>query len=92
MPDYSQLYEFDWRYTNPYPVPSYWPYAPQHAPQFDVYFAIFSQRGTTTLDTYVAPGPRGATDTHQSLAVAGNGLVYTGNAPTSGVYTGVQQE
>ena len=74
--------------------PRYYPFAPMREDTFATAYCHMSQRGVTTLDAYFAPdAPRGLYGAQgQSLAIAGNGIVYTGNAPYQGIYTGIQQE
>lgn len=92
-PDLNQLWVYDFLARLPYPQPRFWPYAPLHEPMFAVHRDVASQMGATTLDTYVAPRPPAwRQDLGQTAAIPGNGIVLYGNAPTSGVYTGVQAE
>ncbi len=92
--DLNRLFEYDEVPLMPRLQPRYWPYAPQHAPAFEVYRCnAFVHLPFTTLNTYVAPKPpRWKEDLGQTKAIAGNGVVMWGNAPYSGVYTGVQEE
>lgn len=91
--DLSNLYEFDWSPVLPVAVPRDWPYAPLHEPsQGGYYTCTFAQQGNTSLDTYVAPQIARGTQYYDAQASHGNGIVVYGNAPTSGIYTGIQQE
>ena len=91
--DLNQLFWYEEQELIPRLVPKYYPYAPLHEPAFEVYRAQASQLGVTTLNTFVAPAPpQWKQDLGQTQGISGNGIVFTGNAPSSGVYTGVQQE
>jgi hypothetical protein len=92
--DLNMLFEYDEVALMPRLQPRYWPFAPLHAPNFQVYTCnAFMHRPFTTLNTYVAPPPpRWVQDYGQTKAIAGNGIVTWGNAPTRGVYTGVKEE
>jgi hypothetical protein len=91
--DLNQLFWFDVVPLMPRLQPRYWPFAPQHAPAFEVYRCQATvHKAFTTLDTYVAPAPAQKQSYYSARANQGNGTVLWGNAPTSGVYTGVQKE
>lgn len=73
--------------------PLYWPYAPQHAPNFQTYVCqAFKHMPVTTLDTYVAPKAAPYQSYYAQTRINGPNYAIYGNAPTSGVYTGVQEE
>jgi hypothetical protein len=93
--DISNLYQFDQVPRQPYVQPRYWPACPMQAPTFYPYItSAYVHRPFTTLDTYVAPLGNRAIDAGAGVtkAIPGNTYVLWGNAPTDGVYTGVQRE
>lgn len=91
--DLSRMYEFDWSPVLPVAVPRDWPFAPLHAPAQGAYYnCVFKQQGQTSLDTYVAPRVNMGSQYYTAYGSVGNGKTFTGNAPTAGIYTGVQQE
>lgn len=93
--DLNQLYAFDVIPLMPRLQPRYWPYAPVSDGRFEVYRCTTNMHlPMTTLDVYEAPTPPGwKQDLGQTkLVPLQSGYSTYGNAPTSGVYTGVQQE
>ncbi len=74
--------------------PRYVVAVPFRADTFANAYSHASQMGATTLDEYFAPDGIFAPGSAQgnSYAIAGNGIVLAGNAPTTGIYTGIQQE
>ncbi len=92
--DLNNLNAYDLVPNMPAVRPRYYPEVPTRADTFEVYHAVASQMGVTTLDSYYAPDATIAPGLGlgNSYAIPGNGIVLTGNAPTSGIYTGIQQE
>jgi hypothetical protein len=94
MEDLNQLEAYDLIPRVPAVQPRWFPFAPFRDPTFQVYQSRMIPLGHTTLDTYVAPGPSFNPGGGNGLvsAIPGNGIVLAGNAPYTGVYTGIQQE
>lgn len=91
--DLSKLYEYNISPVLPALIPRDWPSVPMPAPwEGEYYNCVFMQQGNTTLNTFAAPAPNLGTQYYDSQARQGNGLTFYGNAPTSGIYSGVQQE
>lgn len=92
--DLNNLNAYDLVAVMPTVQPRYYPEAPFREDTFATAYCHMVQRGTTTLDEYFAPdapiAPYSAQG--QSRASSGNGIVYAGNAPYAGIYTGIQQE
>jgi hypothetical protein len=86
------LYNYEYIANLPYVQPTDWQAAPLHADAFNTYICGSQQWGNTSLDTYVAPAPNKSSQYYNATASQGNGLVFSGNTPTDGVYTGIQQE
>jgi hypothetical protein len=86
------LYHYEFLPNTPYAQPTDWQSAPLHADAFNIYICNAKQLGSTSLDTYVAPPINRGEQYYNATALQGNGTVIYGNAPTSGIYTGVQQE
>jgi hypothetical protein len=86
------LYNYEYIQRLPYVQPTDWQAAPLHAPAFNTYICNATQLGATSLDTYVAPQIARGTQYYSANGLQGNGSVVYGNAPTSGIYTGIQQE
>jgi hypothetical protein len=96
MEDLNRMFEFDWQPRGlPVAIPRYWPYAPDHAPAFEVWRCnAFVQQPFTTLDSFIPPAPPNwtmALGQAKVVPMQGQRLLY-GNAPTRGIYTGVQEE
>lgn len=93
MADLNNLNAYDFVPNMPAVRPRYFPAVPFPANTFNVYIAVASQLGATTLDAYSAPRiPTAQNPYGNSKAIPGNGIVLTGNAPFTGIYTGLSEE